>query len=194
MRWRTVDIVVTAAIGVAFGVVFAASNVLWSVLSAPGTIPPLYLMSGVWLMPAVLAPLIVRLPGAGILAEMMAAAVSALIGSTWGLDVLLSGFVQGAGAELVFALGLYQRWTLPITILAAIGAAVGEWVHDMTVYYPGVDTGLQIAYGAFMLISAVLIAGIGSWYLVRLLRPTGVLAAFPSGQDDGGRAGREPAS
>jgi energy-coupling factor transport system substrate-specific component len=140
-------------------------------------------MSGIWLMPAVLAPLIVRLPGAAILAEMMAAAVSAFIGSAWGLDVLLSGFVQGAGAELVFALGLYQRWTLPITLLAATGAAAGEWIHDMTVYYPGVDIGLQLAYGAFMLIGAVLIAGLGSWYLVRLLRPTGVLAAFPSGRD-----------
>jgi ABC-type thiamin/hydroxymethylpyrimidine transport system permease subunit len=53
----------------------------------------------------------------------------------------------------------------------------------MTVYYPGVDIGLQLAYGAFMLIGAVLIAGLGSWYLVRLLRPTGVLAAFPSGRD-----------
>jgi energy-coupling factor transport system substrate-specific component len=183
MRWRTIDIVVTAAIGVAFGVVFAATNVVWSILSAPGTIPPLYLMSGIWLMPAVLAPLIVRLPGAAILAEMMAAAVSAFIGSAWGLDVLLSGFVQGAGAELVFALGLYQRWTLPITLLAATGAAVGEWMHDMTVYYPGVDIGLQLAYGAFMLIGALLIAGLGSWYLVRLLRPTGVLAGFPSGRD-----------
>jgi energy-coupling factor transport system substrate-specific component len=183
MRWRTVDIVTTAAIGVAFGVVFAASNVVWSIISAPGTIPPLYLMSGIWLMPAVLAPLIVRLPGAAVLAEVMAAAVSAFIGSTWGLDVLLSGLVQGAGAELVFALGLYQRWTLPMTLLAASGAAVGEWLHDMTVYYPTVDIGLQLAYGAFMLISAVLIAGLGSWSLVRLLRPTGVLAAFPSGRD-----------
>jgi energy-coupling factor transport system substrate-specific component len=183
MRWRTVDIVTTAAIGVAFGVVFAASNVVWSIISAPGTIPPLYLMSGIWLMPAVLAPLIVRLPGAGILAEVMAASVSALIGSQWGLEVLLSGLVQGAGAELVFALGLYQRWTLPITLLAASGAAVGEWLHDMTVYYPTVGIGLQLAYGAFMLISAVLIAGLGSWYLVRLLRPTGALAAFPSGRD-----------
>jgi energy-coupling factor transport system substrate-specific component len=183
MRWRTVDIVVTAGIGVAFGLVFAGSNVLWSVISAPGVVPPLYLMSGIWLMPAVLAPLIVRLPGAGILAEIMAAAVSALIGSYWGLDVLLSGFLQGAGAELVFALGLYRRWTLPITLLASAGAALGEWIHDMTVYYPTVGIGLQLAYGAFMLISAVLIAGLGSWFLVRLLRPTGVLAAFPSGRD-----------
>jgi energy-coupling factor transport system substrate-specific component len=183
MRWRTMDIVVTAALGVAFGVVFT----LWgAVFSAAGTTivgPPIYILSGVWLIPAVLAPLIVRLPGAAILAETMAAAVSALLGSVWGLDTLMSGLMQGAGAELVFALAMYRRWTLPITLLAAAGASIGEWIHDMTFYFAGVDLGIQLAYGGWMLVSGVLIAGLGSWYLVRLLRPTGVLAAFPSGRD-----------
>ena len=57
-----------------------------------------------WLVPAVLAPLIIRKPGAALFAEMVAAGVSALLGSQWGPDTLLSGFVQGAAAELVFAL------------------------------------------------------------------------------------------
>ena len=186
MRWRTVDIVVTAAIGVAFGVVFWAWGLLWNAIAAAAFAPPLYLISGVWLIPAVLAPLIVRLPGAGILAELMAASVSSLLGSAWGLDTLLSGAVQGAGAELVFALALYQRWTLPVAMLAGAGAAVGEWIHDMPIYYPEADIGLQLAFGAWMLVSGVLVAGLGSWYLVKLLRPTGVLAAFPSGRAEGG--------
>ena len=189
MRWRTVDIVVTAALGVTFGVVFWAWGFVFAAVSAGGVAPPVYLLSGVWLIPAVLAPLIVRLPGAALLAETMAAAVSALLGSIWGLDTLFSGLVQGAGAELVFALGLYRRWTLPITLLAAAGAAVGEWLHDMTVYFPAVDISIQLAYGAWMLLSGVLFAGLGSWYLLRVLRPTGVLASFPSG-----RGGPESAS
>ena len=57
-------------------------------------------------MPAVLAPLIIRKPGAALFAEMVAAGVSALLGSLWGVDTLLSGFVQGAAAELVFAFTL----------------------------------------------------------------------------------------
>jgi len=36
--------------------------------------------------------------------------------------------------------------------------------------------------GAFMLISAVVIAGVGSWWLTRALVQTGVLAQFPSGR------------
>jgi energy-coupling factor transport system substrate-specific component len=183
MRWRTVDIVVTAALGVMFGVVFTAWNVVFNTVAAPAFAPPLYVLSGVWLIPAVLAPLVVRLPGAALLAETMAAAVSLLLGSPYGLDTIFSGVVQGAGAELVFALALYRRWTMPMAILAGCGAAIGMWFHDMTIYFAGVDLTVQLTYGAFMLLSGALVAGLGSWVLVRLLRPTGVLAAFPSGQD-----------
>jgi energy-coupling factor transport system substrate-specific component len=182
MRWRTVDIVVTAALGVAFGVVFMGWNLVFNAVAAGTFAPPVYVLSGVWLIPAVLAPLIVRLPGAALLAETMAAIVSLPL-SPYGLDTVFSGLVQGAGAELVFALALYNRWTLPMAVLAACGAAVGMWFHDMTVYFDAVAIEVQLAYGAFMLLSGALVAGLGSWYLVRLLRPTGVLAAFPSGRD-----------
>ena len=65
-RWRTVDIVVTAVLGVAFGVLFWA----WSLLnSATGpafaAFPPgQAVLYGVWLLAAVAIPLIVRKPGA----------------------------------------------------------------------------------------------------------------------------------
>src|SRR5439155_4635946 len=92
MAWRTRDILVAAVIGVAFGVVFAAWNVVWNVLApASGATPlPNFLLYGMWLMPAVLAPLIIRKPGAAIFAEVVAAAVSAFMpGNVWGPDVLL---------------------------------------------------------------------------------------------------------
>jgi len=180
--WRTVDIVVAAVIAVAFGVVFWA----WGVATAPlfqGQVNPLaYLVSGVWLIPGVLAMLVIRKPGAAIFAEVLAAIVSALLGSVWGLDTVLSGAVQGAGAELVFAALFYRSFGLPIALFAGAGSAVGEWLHDMPIYYPQTAFGVQVAYGLFMLISAAAIAGFGSWLLVRALAQTGVLAPFPLGR------------
>ena len=100
--WRTRDIVVAAVIGVVFGVVFWAWNSLYAGLGF--LTPPLSdVVYGMWLVPAILAPLVIRKPGAALFAEMAAAGVSALLGSQWGPDTLLSGFVQGAAAELVFA-------------------------------------------------------------------------------------------
>ena len=180
-RWRTRDILVTAIIGVAFGVAFVALNAAWSILAPASAAAPLaaFLIYGGWLMPAVLAPLIVRKPGAALYAELVAAGVSSLLLSPWGPDVLLSGFVQGAAAELVFAFTLYRVWSLPVLLVASVAAAVAAWFHDWVVWYPDFAIDVQIARGIAMAISAVVIAGFGSIALVRSLRRAGVLEGFP---------------
>jgi energy-coupling factor transport system substrate-specific component len=184
LTWRTVDIVVAAALAVAFGVVFWAWNGLWEATKPLFlTIAPAqYIISGVWLVPAVLGGLIIRKPGASLFTELVAATVSAILGSQWGLDTLLSGAIQGAAAELVFGATLYSRWSFGVAIAAAAAAAVGEWLHDMPVWYPTLDLGQQLTIGVFMVLSAVTIAGIGSWFLMRSLVQTGVLAQFASGR------------
>lgn len=180
--WRTRDIVVVAVIGVTFGVVFWAWNFVWSVVAPASAVAPLYafLLYGTWLVPAILAPLIVQRPGAAVFAEMVAAGVSTLFGSPWGPDVLLSGFVQGAAAELVFAMTLYRTWSLPVLAIAAIASAAGAWIHDWVLYYPDVDLGLQVLRGIGMAVSAIVIGAVGSQWLVRALRRAGVLEGFPA--------------
>ena len=182
--WRTVDIVVAAALAVAFGVVFWAWNSVWEATKPifVAVTPAQYIISGVWLIPAVLGGLVIRKPGASLFTELVAATVSAILGSQWGLDTLLSGAIQGAAAEFVFGATLYSRWSLTVAIAAAAAAAVGEWLHDMPVYYATLDLGQQLVIGVFMLLSAVIIAGIGSWFLMRSLAQTGVLAQFASGR------------
>ena len=184
LTWRTVDIVVAAALAVAFGVVFWAWNSVWEATKPIfiAITPAQYIISGVWLIPAVLGGLIIRKPGASLFTELVAATVSAILGSQWGLDTLLSGAIQGAAAEFVFGATLYGRWSLGVAIGAAAAAAVGEWLHDMPVYYATLDLGQQLVIGVFMLLSAVIIAGIGSWFLMRSLVQTGVLAQFASGR------------
>jgi energy-coupling factor transport system substrate-specific component len=182
--WRTVDIVVTAAIAVAFGVVFWAWSFVWA-SSAPifAAAPPAQnILYGVWLIPAVLAGLVVRKPGAALFAELVAASVSALLGSQWGLDTLASGALQGLGAEVAFAAGRYRVWDLRTACLAAAFAAAAAWVHDVAIYYPDLPLVDQLAIGAFTLVSAVMVAGIGSLWLLRTLTQTGVLAQFASGR------------
>jgi energy-coupling factor transport system substrate-specific component len=181
-HWRTRDIVMAAVIGVAFGVGFWAWGLVWEGPLAPLStlaLPIRDLGYAVWLIPAVLAPLIIRKPGAALFAEMVAAGVSALLGSLWGVDTLLSGFVQGAGAELVFAFTLYRLWTFPVLSVAAIASAAAAWVHDWALYYPTIDPTVQIVRGVFMAISAVVIVAGGSVALYRSLRTGGVLEGFP---------------
>lgn len=182
--WRTVDIVVAAVIAVAFGVVFWAWNLVWAATSPAFAFLPSAqnVLYGVWLVPAVLGGLIIRKPGAALFTELVAASVSALLGSQWGLDALVSGAIQGGAAEIVFAVFRYGRWTAAVAVIAALATAVGAWVHDVPLYYVEAGVAVWLAILAFMLLSAAVISGLGSWALTRALAQAGALTAFPSGQ------------
>jgi energy-coupling factor transport system permease protein len=183
MAWRTRDIVVTAIIGVVFGVVFQVWNLVAGATGGFFTAFPAAgnLLYGVWLMPAVLAPLIVRKPGAALFAEVVAAGLSMFIGSPYGADTLLSGVLQGGGAELVFLATRYRSWSFPVLALAAAASATAAWAHDWVVYYPGIGLDTQIWFWVFAVISAVVIAAGGSVLLVRALRRAGALEGYPAG-------------
>lgn len=172
--WRTRDILLAAIIGVVFGVVFAIWNGIYGGLDSL-TKPLADSLYGMWLVPAILAPLLIRKPGAAIFAEMVAAGLSAFLGSQWGPDTLLSGFVQGAAAELVFAMTGYQRWTLPVLSVAAVASALGAFVHDWAIYYADVAVDVQLLRLALMAVSAVVFAAFGSLAIERSLDRSGVV-------------------
>ncbi len=177
-RWRTRDIVIAAVIGVAFGVAFWAFGAVWRAVEFIG--PVQNVLYGAWLMPALVAPLIIRKPGAALFAELVAAGLSALLGSSWGIDTLLSGFVQGAAAELVFAFTLYRSWSFPVLALAGLASAAAAFVHDVVVWYAGYATDVLIVIAVAMAVSGLILLPAASLALVRALRRAGVLEGFPA--------------
>ncbi|HEX5018670.1 MAG TPA: ECF transporter S component [Actinomycetes bacterium] len=181
-QWTTVEIVVTASLAVAFGVVFWAWNLLWTATGgAFAGLPPVQgLMYGVWLAPGVLAGLVVQRKGAAFFAAFLAAALSAVFGSQWGLVALVYGAVQGVAPEFVFALRGYRRPGVVVALLAALATGVGSLGLDLVLYYPTWSSEWKWLYTATLLTSAVVVAGLGSWLLARALRATGVLDALPA--------------
>ena len=188
-RWRVVDIVVASVIGVASGLVFLLWNVAYRGPSA--LLDPLWpglqgLLDGPWLFAGVLGALIIRKPGAAVYTEVVAAGVSALtlVGNTWGAFLTLeAGLIQGLGAELVFLLFFYRRWSLPVAILAGVGAALAGGINNLLLWYAGVDLPFVIVYLVSTAISGALIAGALSWLLARGLARTGALDRFASGRE-----------
>jgi energy-coupling factor transport system permease protein len=180
--WRVVDIVVAAVIAVAFGVVFQAWNILWEATTfiAPPIRGAVY---GVWMIPAVLVALIIRRPGAALFGETVAATASMLFGAQWGLLTVVYGLAQGAGAELVFGFGLYRLWSLPVAFGAGAAAGLAGALLDLASYYPMWSADWQLLYVALVVASSALVAGLGSWLLVRALVATGVLRDFAVGRE-----------
>jgi energy-coupling factor transport system substrate-specific component len=183
-RWRTVDIVVAAVIAVAFGVVFLVWNNVWETTSAFNGYPPLRaLLNGVWLIPAVLGPLVIRKPGAGLFTETVAAVIEALAGSLWGLSTILYGAFQGLAGEVPFAATGYRTGRLPVALLSGAFAGAAAGYLDVALYYPTYPASWRIAQIGLSALSGLVVAGLGGWALTKALGRTGVLDRFPSGRE-----------
>ncbi|MCW4463959.1 ECF transporter S component [Glutamicibacter sp. MNS18] len=182
--WRVADIVVASVIAVASGVVFWGWNASYGFVSlAFVAFPPASaFVSGMWLFPAVLGALIIRKPGAALYCELLAAVISALLGSQWGIAVLISGLVQGLGAEVIFAALRYRLWNLPAAMLAGTFAGLFGAVTEAYIlaYFVEYTAGMKIFHVVAMSLSGLVIAGILSFVATRALARTGALSALPS--------------
>lgn len=187
LSWRINEIVIASVIAVACSLIFVmwnlgvypAVNTALSV-TAPQLLP---LIGGGWLIGGTLGGLLIRKPGAALYCELLAAMISAFIGSGgFGPTVIISGIIQGLAAELVFALFLYRAWTLPVSILAGAVSGAAMSGSELIIYYAGVFAPAhQATYVACGTISGAVIAGAFMWFLARALAKTGVLDSLASG-------------
>jgi energy-coupling factor transport system substrate-specific component len=184
--WRVVDIVIASVIGVACSVIFLVWNIGYEVPSS--LLTPLLpgiggLLAGPWLIAGVIGGLVVRKPGAAIYTELLAAVISALIGNQWGPLTIVSGLVQGLGAEIILAIFLYRAFGPFVAALAGAAAGLACGINDSILWYAGADALYKTIYISATTVSGAVVAGIGGWLVVRALAATGVLGRFAAGRD-----------
>lgn len=186
-RWRTLDIVIAAVLGVVIGLLFTFWNFAgYAGFMALDALTPGFggLATGIWLLGGVLGGLIIRKPGAALFVELLAAVVSMLLGSQWAVETVYSGIVQGLGAELVFLLARYRRFGLGMAVLAGIGAAIAAWILEL--FTSGnIEMSAQFLtiYLVCLIVSGAVLAGVLGWVLTRSLARTGALDRFAAGRE-----------
>lgn len=183
-RWRVVDIVTAAVIGVASGVVFWAWGLAYGPISAGLAFTPGLegVTAGGWLFAGVVAAFIVRKPGAAVFAELLAGTTEALIGNQWGIGSLGWALVQGLGVEIVLALFFYKYWSWFVAFLAGAGAGLANAILSIVIYYPAAGATVQLVYAISAIISGAVLAGLLGFGIVRLLARAGALSRFAAGQ------------
>lgn len=185
-RWRVVDIVVASVVGVAAGVLFWLWGLTWPAFETLLVVSPGLsgLMAGGWLFAGVLGALIIRKPGAAIYTEVVAAVVSMAIGTQWGFETLIWGVVQGAAAELGFALFFYLNWRLTGALVAGAIAGLSTGLLDTTFSSIAAQSiEVRLVYIGSAIVSGIVIAGLVSWFIMRALAATGALDRFASGRE-----------
>lgn len=188
LAFRTVDLVSAAMLGVAFGVVFWAWGLVYNAPSeAMGTIfaPLAGLWYSPWLVAGVVGGLLIRRPGAALITEVVAAVVSALIGTQWGWLVLASGVLQGLGVEIALALFAWKRFGPVVAMLAGLLAATLEVVFlEWHLYYADWTWAFKLAFLGIFGLSGAVVAGLGGLAIVRALAKVGAVGAMPAGQEE----------
>jgi energy-coupling factor transport system substrate-specific component len=186
LAWRTVDILTVAFLGAALGIAYWGWGLAYEAPAAPlkAIYPPLAGITGApWLIAGVVGGLVVRRPGAALLCEVVAALVSMVPGTQWGFTTLISGILQGLGAEIGFALLGYGSFGLVAALLAGALSAPLEAVYEWFVYWTDWGWGYKVSYLVILTVAGAVIAGGLGWLLTRALAAAGALAAFPPGQE-----------
>jgi energy-coupling factor transport system permease protein len=188
LGFRTVDLVSAAMLGVAFGVVFWAWGLVYNAPSEAmsAVFAPLGgLWYSPWLVAGVVGGLLIRRPGAALITEVVAAMVSALIGTQWGWLVLASGLLQGLGVEIALALFAWKRFGPGVAMLAGFLAAALETVFlEWHLYYADWTWDFKLIYLGLFGLSGAVVAGLSGLALVRALAKAGAVNAMPPGQEE----------
>jgi energy-coupling factor transport system permease protein len=175
-QWKTRDLIITAVLSVALGILL----VMWTAIyEGPGTalLSSLgaNLLYGVYFLPGIMIPYIIRKPGAAVLASLLAAAVEMMF-TQWGLPALIYGLLQGFGAEVVFASRGWKDYRLSVLMLASVVSAAFGFVFEYWQYsYSQLEPIIQIAYILLRIPSAMILAGWLGKALADALARTGVL-------------------
>jgi energy-coupling factor transport system permease protein len=182
---KLVDVLTTVVISIVFGIVYKLWGPFYYFVK-PFGLHIDQLIYGMWFIAATVAFLIIRKSGVALLAETAAASGEFIMGSEWGLEVLIYGFVQGLFAELVFAAFRYKRFDVFSVSLAAAASTIGSLIMD---FYKGYIEELAVwnltLFIGARFIGAIVIAGIFAHSLVKALEATGATQMVrPASKED----------
>ena len=185
--WELKDIIMMAILGVVFSAVYLAvfdGGMMLSTLLTPTGLSnfSFEIIYGVWFMAATLAAYIIRKPGVALVTEMLASAIELLMGNSGGLTVVLTGAIQGAGAELVFALFRYKKWDLASMSLAGMLSAVFIFIYELFyLNYIELAPTMLMAQLAVRFVSAIVFSGVICKLAGDGLAKTGVVKSYALG-------------
>lgn len=177
--WTLREILIVAVLGAVFGVLYLAWVQVWLIAQAIFGAVTMDVVMGFWFIVSIIAAAIIRKPGAALLSEVLAALVQVLLGSPAGLLLLVTGLVQGAGAEAVFAATRWKNYRLQVLMLAGVGAAIASFAYTWVRFdYGALAPGLLVTMFALRCLSGAILGGLAGHLVVEALYKTGVLSGL----------------
>ena len=175
--WNTRDLLVTAVIAIAFGLLTIGLNYVSAILMA---VNPVFIsvLAGLYFIPMIMAMYIVRCPGTAVLA-LVIANLATLPFNPFGWMEALMSIIYGLACELAFLLTRYRNFHLPILCISGVAPSV---LSFLMLYafggLNGVTLPFQIMAFVLFIVSGTLLGGWLSKSLADAIAKTGVLSGF----------------
>ena len=187
--WKLKDVLLIAICAVLFGVVYLgctyAGGILYGILTPFGMASlgyePFY---GIYFMAGAFGVYVMRKPGAGLIAELLAAVLECLFGNYFGPIIILSGLVQGFGFELIVALKGYKKFDRITMIEGAVLCSVITLGYNLVISgYNQIAVPVLGLMLAVRIVSAIVFDGVITPLLVDGLVKAGVLKGYAAARD-----------
>lgn len=182
--WTLKETLIVTVLGAVFAVLYIGWVQVWLIAQAAFGSLTMDVVMGFWFVASIVAAAIVRKPGVAFAAEVLAAGVEILLGSPGGLILILSGAIQGAGAEAVFAATRWRNYSLPVLMAAGVGAAIFSFAYTWVRFnYGALQPGVLVAMFALRCASGAVLGGWLGHVIVEALYKTGALAGLAIDND-----------
>lgn len=187
--WKLKDVLLIAICAVLFGVIYLGctyvGGILYGILTPFGMASlgyePFY---GIYFMAGAFGVYVMRKPGAGLIAELLAAVLECLFGNYFGPIIILSGLVQGLGFELLVALKRYKKFDRLTMIQGAVLCSVLTLGYNLVISgYNQIAVPVLALMLAVRLVSAIVFDGLVTPLLADGLVKAGVLKGYAVAQD-----------
>lgn len=186
--WKLKDVLLIAICAVLFGVIYLgctyAGGILYGVLTPAGMgslgYEPFY---GIYFMAGAFGVYVMRKPGSGVIAELLAAVLECLFGNYFGPIIILSGLIQGLGFEVIIALKKYKKFDKVTMVEGAVICSVVTMVYNLIISgYNQIAVPVLLLMLAVRIVSAIIFDGFVTPVLADGLAKAGVLKGYAVAQ------------
>ena len=119
-KFTTKEVVVVAMVAAVIGVIYTLLDWAYMPLSAVLGTVFMELTFGVYMLSAAMPMYLVRKPGFAIFGALVTAGVNLLLGSPYGLQLVLAGFLEGLAVEIAYAVVDRYQGSMKNLVLSGI--------------------------------------------------------------------------
>lgn len=183
LKWNTKDLLVTAVLGIVFGLV--SLPLIWVFITIGWLTGPIgsRVIVGIFFIAGLIAPYIIRRPGTALIAQFFASLVQIPF-SPYGWMILIMVITNGLPCELMFLATRYKKFSLPFMMFTgAVVSIPGYFMHAFTFGYFALSPSIIIGALLIQVLSGALLGGWLSKSLADAVAKTGVLSTYSVGKE-----------